>query len=552
MTEASFRGFVRLFADLDATTSSKRKVALIAGYLAGCGERDAAWAVVLLAGRRRRRFISSRSLRAAALARLDIPEWLFEESYAHVGDSAETVALLCAGASAAGPASGADAEAPEQPPALHEWMEGLIPEIAAADEAERARRLSGLWADMERQTALVFNKLCTGGFRVGVSEKSVVRALSQMSGVEASILARRLTSFRDPDPAAYAQLIDPARGELDAGAAYPFYLASPLEDTSLVSSELAAWLFEWKWDGIRLQLIKRGGNVTLWSRGEESINESFPELVAAAQALPDGTVLDGELLARGAAGVPAPFARLQKRLGRRKPGAGILRSHPVILQVFDALEWDGTDIREQPLEWRRQRAAAALAELDPAVFGISDPVEVATAAQMDELRRGARERGVEGLMIKRRGSPYRTGRTRGEWWKFKADPFTLDVVLVYAQAGSGRRANLFTDYTFALRDGGELVTFAKAYSGLNDAEIARLDRWIRRNTVERFGPARAVRPEQVFEIAFEGIAPSTRHKSGLAVRFPRILRWREDKAPAEADTLERAQALAREANGAAG
>lgn len=544
MTEPSFPGFVRLFAELDATPSSRRKISLIADYLAGVEPQDAAWAVVLLAGRRRRRFVSSRSLRAAALSGSALPEWLFEECYAHVGDSAETVALLCAGKQTPGP------DSPQLPESLHLVMERFIPDLAALDEQQRADELGALWQILDRQTAMVFNKLCTGGFRVGVSEKTVVRALSRLSGLNVAVLARRMTGFRDPSAGRYRELIDPEQGEIDAGSAYPFYLASPLEDASVVGADLTAWLFEWKWDGIRLQLIKRGGNVTLWSRGEETINDAFPELVEAAASLPDGSVLDGELLARSAAGGPAPFARLQRRLGRRKPGASIRSRYPVMVHVFDALEFGGEDIRERPIEWRRERAGELVAGLNPGVFRISEAVTVENVARMEDLRQGARERGVEGLMIKRIGSPYRVGRTRGEWWKFKADPFTLDVVLVYAQAGSGRRANLFTDYTFALRDGSELVTFAKAYSGLDDAEIARLDRWIRRNTVERYGPARAVRPEQVFEIAFEGIAPSSRHKSGLAVRFPRIVRWRSDKTAAEADSLEQARELARRANGA--
>ncbi len=548
----SLAAFVRLFSELDSAGGARRREAAMRLWFTEAPAEDAAWALTLLAGRTRRRHVSSRRLREIAREPAGLPDWLFAEAYAQVGDSAETIALLCAGRP-----PGADAGALPgglslgQP--LHRWMTEVVPALGGAEAEAQQELFTALWTALDVETALVVNKLFTGGFRVGVSERSVLRALSAASGVDLSLLSRRMTAWKAPGAEAWEALLKPDASDLDAGAAYPFFLASPLEDPDALDYRLdyrpQDWIVEWKWDGIRLQIIKREGTVTLWSRGEEAINTAFPELATAMQGLPDGTVIDCELLARGPGEIPGSFAALQKRLGRRKPSRGIIAEVPVFCSVYDLLELGGRDIREEPLEQRRQTLASLLGKLmgPPAEFlRMSRPVpekDVAEAASLELLRQGARQRGVEGLMLKRRGSPYRSGRVRGDWWKYKADPFELDAVLVYAQAGSGKRANLFTDYTFALWHDGELVPFAKAYSGLDNAEIHRLDRWIRRNTTERFGPARAVEAQQVFTIGFEGIAESRRHKSGVAVRFPRILRWREDKPAQEADTLDLARAL---------
>ena len=565
----SFSGFVHLFHALDATTSVNRKVAQIATFLRRVDPRDAAWAVTVLSGRSRRRFLSARRLREIALPLTGLPQWLFDESYAHVGDTAETIALLCGGASSVKTAP-AEEEAhrvgPTGPEALWQWMEELAPKLAAAGDAEARESLARLWSASGERRILVINKLFTGALRLGVSEGTVVRAVAQAHGIEPSVVARRITAWGRPGKRwnaadAYRALVAEGESDLDAGAAYPFYLASPVEDPGLLTP-LEEWLFEWKWDGIRLQALQRGGTVTLWTRGGEVVNASFPELAAVIRWLPEGTVLDGELLACTSHGDTAPFSFLQKRLGRKKPSRRTISEYPVKFTAYDVLEYRGEDLRGRGLVQRREILEEIAAEVATARTGVdaseaeiaavvdlSPEVAIKDLNELERLRQGARDRGVEGLMAKRRDSPYRQGRVRGEWWKYKADPFTLDAVLVYARAGSGRRANLFTDYTFALRGDEDLVTFARAYSGLSDREISRLDRWIRQHTTERFGPARAVEPELVFEIAFEGIAPSGRHKSGLAVRFPRILRWREDKSPAEANTVEDAWRLSRQIHG---
>jgi DNA ligase-1 len=393
----------------------------------------------------------------------------------------------------------------------------------------------------------VLNKLLTGELRVGVSQTLVERALAEVAGLPPPALAHRLMGAWEPTAAFYENLLaaEGAQAE-DDSRPYPFYLASPLESAGLADlGERGDWQIEWKWDGIRAQLLKRGGAVYLWSRGEELITERFPELARAAQSLlPDGTVLDGEILA-WRDGRPLPFAVLQRRIGRKKLTEKVLAEAPVVFVAYDLLEDEGRDVREAPLAERRAALERRLEGGRP--FFLPSPViETIEAPAWDEVARirdEARERGVEGLMLKRLSSPYRTGRRKGDWWKWKIDPFQVDAVLVYAQAGHGRRANLLTDYTFAVWSDGELVPFAKAYSGLSDPEIAALDGWIRRHTLQKFGPVRAVEPVQVFEVAFEGIARSPRHRSGVAVRFPRISRWRSDKTADQADTLESVQAL---------
>jgi DNA ligase-1 len=526
------KAFAALYAELDASTATRDKVAALAAYFRTAAPEDAAWALHFLSGERLKRTVGSGTLRELAARASGWPAWLVEDSYAHVGDLAETITLL----TRANAIDATDARP------LHAWVAALR-ELPALDANERDARILDWWRTLDDAQRYVLNKLLTGGLRVGVSQGLVVQAVASAFELPAERVAQRLAGRWDPSPAAWARLTAPASS--DDGRSdqpYPFFLASPLEAEPESLGPRDAWLAEWKWDGIRAQLIRRGGAVALWSRGEERLVGRFPEIERAAAVLPDGCVLDGEVLA-WRDGAPLPFALLQKRIGRLKPGAKSLAEAPVTFLAYDLLEDAGVDLREHGLGERRDRLATLLARcgnplpLSPALDGHDWPALAALRAQ-------ARARGVEGLMLKRLASPYQVGRKRGDWFKWKVDPLTLDAVLVYAQAGHGRRANLYTDYTFAVWQGDALVPVAKAYSGLDDAAIARLDRWIRAHTRERFGPVRAVEPLQVFELAFEGIQASGRHKSGVAVRFPRILRWREDKPAAEADRLETLQALA--------
>ena len=520
--------FAALYEALDRTTSTNEKVAALGTYFASTPPEDAAWAVWFLIGRRLKRFLPSRLLAGWAMAEAGIPDWLFEESYASVGDLAETISLVLDG-------RGDREPAPDLP--LSRWMtERLLPLRGLPPEDQR-REVAAWWRGLPRWENFVLNKLLTGELRVGVSQTLVERALAQMAGVPPPAIAHRLMGTWEPTADFYSALFSPDTGDEDDARPYPFYLASPLEDPVESLGDPGEWLVEWKWDGIRAQLIRRGGGVHLWSRGEELITERFPELARGALSLlPDGTVLDGEILAFRK-GRPLPFAILQRRIGRKKLTEKVLAEAPAAFVAYDLLEHEGRDLREMSLVERRE-ILERLLELGRPLFPVSSRIAAATWEEVAQARTEARERGVEGLMLKRLSSPYRTGRRRGDWWKWKIDPFTLDAVLVYAQAGHGRRANLFTDYTFAVWSGSELVPVAKAYSGLSDEEIATLDGWIRRHTLQKFGPVRAVEPVQVFELAFEGIALSTRHKSGIAVRFPRIARWRTDKTPDQADTLE--------------
>jgi DNA ligase-1 len=551
------RAFAALYAELDASTSTQRKVDALERHLRTAPAADAAWAVYLLAGGKPRQMVRTRVLREAARAAAGLPEWLFEECYLVVGDLAETIAHLLP------PGRGGDAAG------LATWMDRLLP-LRGADPEVVASALAQAWDALDGEGRFVFNKLITGGFRVGVSRPLVARAVARVAGVETTRVAQRMVGYTDagfvPDAAAWARLVapEPAAGRVAAtagslpaeaaasdatddavdGRPYPFFLAHPLQRPPDTLGPLDAWFAEWKWDGIRAQLVARAGQVWLWSRGEELVTERFPEIAAAAAALPCAAswVLDGEVLAWDAAvDRPLGFAALQTRIGRRRLSSAVLRSAPTVFVAYDLLEVDGADARRWPLAQRRERLQALI---DGSALRLSPLLQADDWPALAALRAGSRERGVEGLMLKRRGSAYGVGRTRadgGDWWKWKVDPYTVDAVLLYAQVGHGRRAGLYTDYTFAVwderADGRVLVPFAKAYSGLTDAEIREVDACVRRTTVERFGPVRSVRPELVMEIAFEAIARSPRHACGVAVRFPRILRWRRDKAPADADTL---------------
>jgi DNA ligase-1 len=523
------KSFAALYEALDRTTSTNDKVAALAGYFSAAPPEDAAWAVWFLTGRRLKRFLPGRLLAGWAMEEAGIPEWLFEESYACVGDLAETISLVLDG-------RGLVTEpAPEIP--LSRWMAERFLPLRGRPPEEQRQEVTGWWRGLPRWETFVLNKLLTGELRVGVSQTLVERALARVAEVPQPTIAHRLMGTWEPTAAFYQGLLVPGEDGEDTSRPYPFYLASPLESPVESLGDLAEWQAEWKWDGIRAQLIRRGGAVHLWSRGEELITERFPELTRGAlPLLPDGTVLDGEILA-WSDGRPLPFAALQRRIGRKKLTDKVLAEAPAVFMGYDALELEGRDAREMPLAERRASLERLLERGRP--FLLVSPRIAATAwADLETAREEARERGVEGLMLKRLASPYRTGRKRGDWWKWKISPHTVDAVLVYAQAGHGRRANLLTDYTFAVWSEGELVPIAKAYSGLSDEEIVTLDGWLRRHTLQKFGPVRAVEPVQVFELAFEGIALSPRHKSGIAVRFPRIARWRTDKPADQADTLE--------------
>jgi len=523
--------FAKLFQELDSSNATSKKVAAMAEYFKRADPRDAAWALYFLTGRKLLRLIPMKVLREAAMNLSDTPPWLFEESYASVGDLAETIALLL-------PPAQEDAESLS----LDTWVrEKLMPLREKSPEDQRADLLSW-WRTLNSWEVFVLNKLVTGSFRAGVSQGLVIKALSRHSGLTEASLAHRLMGKWDPTEDYFGRLIAAGENEKDPGLPYPFYLASPLEEETETLGDIKDWQLEWKWDGIRAQAIKRKGAVFLWSRGEELITERFPEITEAISRLPQETVLDGEILAF-IDGKVAPFSLLQTRIARKNLTEKIKQSVPVILMVYDILEENGKDLRELPLKDRRVRLENLLAKQKEPLLRLSPEVTSEDWKDLATLRETSRERLVEGLMLKRRESPYRVGRKRGDWWKWKVDPHTMDAVLIYAQPGHGRRATLYTDYTFAIWKEKELVPIAKAYSGLTDPEILELDRWIRKHTTEKFGPVRKVAPEIVFELAFEGIAPSPRHKAGLAVRFPRILRRREDKKPQDADSVDSVKRL---------
>ena len=535
------RQFTQLFQAVDATTSTNEKVKALQRYFSSERPANAVWALYLLLGKTRKRLITSRILREIFLQISDIPEWLFEESYAHVGDSAETIALLLRDTPiAATGASAADSDTP-----LHVWMEEIIPQVKQlkqADENQLKRLVIDWWAHLSEGEIFVLNKVLTGSFRVGVSTKLVIKALAAEYDLTEAVISHRLMGEIEPTAAFYSALIDPNDADTRPSQPYPFFLASPIDVEKFEAEDMAQWQVEWKWDGIRAQLIHRADQVFIWSRGEDLITHQFPEFETALRQFPAGTVLDGEIVC-WAGDRPLDFNYLQKRLGRKRVGKKVMADNPVHFIAYDLLEQSGEDVRSQPLQSRRGALTQLIDEHPSELISYARPLAVESFGELEAQRSRSRQQGAEGLMLKAIDSPYLVGRKRGFWWKHKVDPMTLDAVLIYAQAGTGKRANLFTDYTFALWKGDTLVPFTKAYSGLDNVEIEKLDRWIRRHTQEKFGPVRSVEPVHVFEIGFEGIAESKRHKSGIAVRFPRILRWRTDKPVAEADTLESAITL---------
>jgi DNA ligase-1 len=536
------REFARLFAELDETTATNRKLDALQAYFGSAAPENAAWAVYFLAGGKPRQAVPTKLLRQYAVEYAQLDEWLFEESYQAVGDLAETIAHIL------------------PPPERHsdiglaEWMQERIGPLRGADPAAIREALFSFWNELDTRERFLLVKLIGGGFRVGVSRLLVTRALSTIAAVDSKLIAQRLMGWTDgsvrPTAAGFLQLIAaPSDDEhkLRGGQPYPFFLAHQLHGEPAALGDVADWQVEWKYDGIRAQLVRRGGQNYLWSRGEDLITERFPEL--AALRLPEGTVVDGEVLIWHD-GVPAPFADLQKRIGRKTLSAKLLAELPAVLVAYDLLEEGGVDLRAVPQRERRNLLEALVGQVGQEQLRISPLVEADGWDQLAQVRTESRARGVEGMMVKARAAQYGVGRTKdvGTWWKWKIDPYTIDAVLIYAQAGHGRRASLYTDYTFAVWDLDEtgerkLVPFAKAYSGLTDAEIAVVDSAIRKTTVEKFGPVRSVRPTMVFEIGFEGIALSSRHKAGIAVRFPRILRKRDDKTIDDADSLDTLKGL---------
>ena len=526
------RRFAALYDEIDSTTSTNAKVAAMARYFAEAPRADAAWAVFFLTGRRLKRLVPHASIADWTMVATGVEDWLLGECYSVVGDGAETAALLM-DLLDAGAHDITDAGVVR--PSLAEWVEARVIPLRDMDPDQQRRQVLGWCAELTRLERFILFKLLTGEFRVGVSQTLVVRAIAEAARLEPAIVAARLMGDWTPTAEWFERVLSAEHTDDDRSRPYPFSLASPLEGEVAALGDPGDWQIEWKWDGIRAQLIRRGGDVHLWSRGEELITHRFPEITVAATRLPDGTVLDGEVLAFRD-DRPLPFSALQQRIGRQKQVAQMSRAVPVVFMTYDILEAEGVDIRQRPLLERRALLESLLAS--GGVLRVSPAVAAESWEALAAQRANSRALGVEGLMIKRRTSTYGVGRKKGDWWKWKIDPYSIDAVLIYAQPGSGKRASLLTDYTFGVWHEGELVPIAKAYSGLSNDEIAEMDRWIRRHTRERFGPVRHVDPVQVFELGFEGIAESSRHKSGIAVRFPRMLRWRKDKKPAEADTLE--------------
>ncbi|RYY65588.1 MAG: ATP-dependent DNA ligase [Chitinophagaceae bacterium] len=527
-----FRAFSELVLRIGSSTKTNEKLDALVQYFYSAADKDKVWMIAIFSGRRPKRVVNSTQLATWAVELGDLPFWLFEESYHTVGDLAETIALLL-------PESDA---LPAQPEPLHYYIEQLKNLEKQSEEARKFFILES-WQELSFAERFVFNKLITGGFRIGVSQKLMVNALAKTVQAEPSVIAHRISGNWDPSTIAFSELLSAEAQANDQSKPYPFYLAYAIEEPELEKlGDPSGWQAEWKWDGIRGQLIKRNNELFVWSRGEELMTEKFPEYGQLLERLPDGVVLDGEIIP-SQEGVPLPFALLQTRIGRKNVTKKQLQEAPISFFAYDLLEYEGEDWRQRPLSERRAQLEEIVRAAQHPILLLSEAVPFNSWTELAELRKGSRDKGAEGFMLKSRSSTYQVGRKRGDWWKWKIDPLTIDAVMIYAQKGAGRRSNLYTDYTFAVRDGEKLIPFTKAYSGLTDKEFAQVDAFVKKNSIEKFGPVRTVKPELVFEIAFEGIAASKRHKSGVALRFPRISRWRHDKKPDEINTLDELKQL---------
>ena len=519
------KDFSNLFISLDQTTKTNAKILALVSFFTEASDEDKMWAIALFTHRKPKRTVTTKLLREWAAEIANIPLWLFEETYHVVGDLAETIAKVIS-----------DTEATDEKD-LSQWI-SYIMDLKDKDEAVKKEKILYAWKVLDAEERFLFNKLITGGFRVGVSQKLITKALAKYNGQDENTIAHRLMGNWDPLSISFDELIMSENPLDDLSKPYPFYLAYALDIEIEDLGPIEEWAAEWKWDGIRGQLIKRQGNIFLWSRGEELVTDKYPELSDLADAPSKDFVIDGEILAYQD-GKPLPFQALQKRIGRKTVSKKLLAEVPVIIMAYDLLEYDGADLREQSYEYRRALLLDLIKDLPSYhhILKTSDEVICDNWSQLAELRETSRAKLTEGFMLKQKNSTYKTGRKKGEWWKWKVDPLTIDAVMIYAMRGHGRRANLYTDFTFAVWDGDLLVPFTKAYSGLTDAEFREVSQFVKKNTTDRYGPVRAVKPELVFEIAFEGINESKRHKSGIALRFPRIKHWRRDKPASEANKI---------------
>ncbi|MDH6253779.1 DNA ligase-1 [Chryseobacterium sp. H1D6B] len=523
------KNFAALINALESTNKTNAKIDAIINYLERAPEEDKVWFIALFTGKRPKRNVNTNYMKEWALEITKIPFWLFQESYSSVGDLGETLSLIL------------------PPPSemidrtLSQWMKDIL-NLKDKTEAEKKEFVLRSWDGLDYTERLIFNKLLGGSFRIGVSGKTLINALTKYSGQETSALMHSMMGKWNPDEISFQELISAEKINPDNSRPYPFCLAYPLEKELPELGTPDEWLIEYKWDGIRGQIIRRNDEVFIWSRGEELVTEQFPEITAAIQAMKGNFVLDGEILAVKD-GKVLNFNELQKRLNRKNITKKMLADIPIEVFAYDLIELEGNDLREKPISGRRAMLEELLLNQEPENIKLSESIDFENWEDLNQIRENSREINSEGLMLKQKNSVYHAGRKKGDWWKWKINPLTIDAVLIYAQKGSGRRSAYYTDYTFAVKNGDALVTIAKAYSGLTDKEIMEVSRFVNKNAIEKFGPVRTVKAELVFEIAFEGIGFSSRHKSGVALRFPRIVRWRKDKTVNEIDELEEIKKL---------
>ncbi|MGB0914279.1 MAG: cisplatin damage response ATP-dependent DNA ligase, partial [Phaeobacter italicus] len=460
-----------------------------------------------------------------AAEQADLPLWLLQESQAVVGDMAETIALVLPRPTCQSDISLSD-------------LISLIADLATLREDQKRDRVQSVWDKLGVDERCLFNKLITGGFRVSVTQKQMARALARVSGLNETALIHRLAKGWKPDQISFAEFIAADSEGDDASHPYPIFPTRPLEGLPPKLGLARNWVSEWKWDGIRGQLIVRNRRHYIWSRSQELVTERFPELGRSADFLPDGTVIDGEIIA-WQAGLPLPLNAVEKRIGRKTVPKALLRDAPCILMAFDLLEQDGIDLRPLPLKDRQARLQRLMRDVPcEAGLRLSEQIEFDDWNELTSIRAIARDRRTRGVMLKHRESPYPATPEQGNWRAWEVDPLTMDAVMIYAQSGQGRALTPVTELTLAVWSGNELVPIAKVRPELSTAELGELTAWIQKNTTQRFGPVRQVTPQQVFGLAFDTVCESPRHKSGISLRNPRLTRWHRDSPVQQATTLD--------------
>jgi len=520
------KAFAKLISNLEQTSKEAFKVTALAQYFSNATDEDKLWTLALFTGTRPKRVVDIKALKEFAEQVYTEGEWLFEASHQIVGDMAETIAYFLPKAKRNGNHT------------LSEWI-SMIRTIFNAERIDQRDAITKAWDTLRPEERFIFNKLITGGFRIDVSLKLLSKALAIVTGKDENLLAHKLNSDWHPDEVSFETLIFTENPEAEKSKPYPFHLAHTLESTVAELGDISNWQVERKWDGIRVQVIVRGNKISIWSRKGDILSSKVPELKPLAESMEDGTVLDGELICFKN-GKILPINNLRTRFGRRNNSKKQFEESPCVFMAYDILEFKGEDIRNKDLAERRKKLEKVILQYydEHKIILLSDIINNDNWESINSEREKSREHQVTGLVLKNKKSIYGSSRVEGDWWKWPVDPLFIDAILLYAQAGEGGSSKMYREYSFALWHGEDLVTFAKAKSGLEDKELKELTSFVKKNTKEKFGPVRSVAAVQIFRLAFDSITASKRHKSGILLKNPRLIEWLRDKNIEDGNNLD--------------